>query len=215
MAAFQPKQIYTLDEYFELEKSKNEKFEFWDGNVWSMAGASYAHNQIVTNLLIEIGSKLREKACHVFPADMRIKVPKYPPYRYPDLTALCGNPEIEKIGGIDMLVNPQLIIEVLSDSTEAFDRGDKFSYYKSIASFTEYLLVAQHRPHVTLLLKHGDGFWMNFEFNELKDIVELKSVPCSLRLSDIYRDVSFPEINEKDVGQAVRPVHIKGQESID
>ncbi|CAN5621702.1 MAG: Uma2 family endonuclease [Pyrinomonadaceae bacterium] len=193
MAAFQPKMVYTLDEYFELEKGTNEKFEFWDGNVWSMAGASYAHNIIVRNLNTEVDLQLREKGCHSFPTDMRIKVPEYPPYRYPDLTALCGDPEIEKIGGIDMLLNPQVIIEVLSDSTEAFDRGDKFSYYKSIGSFSEYILVAQHRLHVTQFVKHGDGFWMNLEFNDLQDTVELKSVPCRLPLSDIFRGVSFPE----------------------
>ncbi len=193
MAAFQPKQVYSLDEYFELEKSTNEKFEFSDGHVWSMAGASYAHNIIVRNLNTEVDLQLRTKGCHSFPTDMRIKVPEYPPYRYPDLTALCGNPEIEKIGEIDMLLNPQLILEVLSDSTEAFDRGDKFSYYKSIESFSEYVLVAQHRPHVSQFVKHGDGFWMNLEFNDLQDTIELKSVPCGLPLSDIYRGVSFPE----------------------
>ena len=195
MAAFQPKRVYSLEEYFELEKSRNEKFEFWDGNVWSMSGASFAHNQIVMNLSLEIGSKVRENGCHAFPSDMRIKVPSYSHYRYPDLTALCGKPEIEQIGGIEMLVNPQLIVEVLSDSTEAFDRGDKFSYYKSIESFSEYLLVAQHRIHVSQFIRHGDGFWINFEFNDLDDLVELKSVSCSLPLLSIYRDVSFPDLN--------------------
>ena len=193
MTAFQPKKIYSLADYLELEKSSNEKFEFWDGNVWSMSGARYAHSQIVMNLSLEIGPKLRDQGCHVLPSDMRIKVPSYSPYRYPDLTALCGTPQIEQIGGIDMLVNPQLIVEVLSESTEAFDRGDKFSYYKSIESFSEYLLIAQHRPHVTQFVKHGDGFWANFEFNDLNDLVELRSVPCSLSLASIYRDVSFPE----------------------
>jgi Uma2 family endonuclease len=192
MTAFQPKKTYSLEEYFELEKSRNEKFEFWDGNVWSMSGAQYAHNLIVRNLNTELDLRLRDKGCHVLPSDMRIKVPAFPPYRYPDLTALCGTPEIEPIGGIDMLVNPQLIVEVLSDSTEAFDRGDKFSYYKSIESFSEYLLVAQHRPYVTQFIKHGDGFWANFESNDLKDQVELRSVACSLPLALIYRDVSFP-----------------------
>ena len=195
MTAFQPKKIYSLDEYFELEKSKNEKFEFWDGSVWSMSGARYAHNQIAMNLSLEIGTKIRDKGCHLLPSDMRIKVPAYLPYRYPDLTALCEKPQIEQISGIDMLVNPQLIVEVLSDSTEAFDRGDKFSYYKSIESFSEYLLVAQHRPHVSQFIKHGDGFWANFEFNDLNDTVELRSVSCSLPLVSIYRDVSFPILN--------------------
>ena len=193
--AFRPKHTYTLAEYFELEKSKNEKFEFWDGNVWSMSGARFAHNQIVRNLTTDLDLKLRDKGCHVLPSDMRIKVPSYPPYRYPDLTALCGTPEIEEIGGIDMLVNPQLIIEVLSDSTAAFDRGDKFSYYKSIPSFSEYLLIAQHRPHVTQFVKHGDGFWANYEFNDLADAVELRSVSCSLQFASIYRGVTFPDPN--------------------
>lgn len=195
MAAFQLKQIYSLEEYFELEKNTEEKLEFWDGNVWSMSGARFAHNLIMINLSTELGIKLREKGCIVLGSEMRIKVPTYPPYRYPDLTALCGKPETEMISGLEMLVNPQLIVEVLSDSTEAFDRGDKFSYYKSIESFSEYLLVAQHRPHVTQFVKHGDGFWANFEYNDLNDFVELKSVPCSLQLSSIYRNVSFPEPN--------------------
>ena len=92
-------------------------------------------------------------------------------------------------------INPSVIVEVFSESTEAFDRGDKFSYYKSIASFSEYLLVAQHRPHVSQFVKHGDGFWANFEFNDLSEIVELRSVTCTLPLVSIYRDISFPETN--------------------
>ena len=193
--ALQPKKVYSLEEYFKLEKSRNEKFEFWDGAVWSMSGARFFHNIIVGNMNTELDILLREKGCRALPSDMRIKVPSYPPYRYPDLTALCGTPKIEQIGGIEMLVNPQLIVEVLSDSTEAFDRGDKFSFYKSIESFSEYLLVAQHRPHVTQFVKHGDGFWANFEFNDLNDLVELKSVSCSLPLVSIYRDVSFPDVH--------------------
>lgn len=186
------KQIYSLEEYIELEKSTNEKFEFFDGNVWSMSGASFSHNVIVQNLNIDVGSQLREKGCQSFPSDMRIKVPAYSPYRYPDLTALCGKAEVENLHGLDLLVNPQLIVEVLSDSTEAFDRGDKFSYYKSIESFTEYILIAQHRPHVSQFIKHGDGFWINLEFNDLSETVELKSVPCKLALSAIYRGIGFP-----------------------
>jgi Uma2 family endonuclease len=185
------KQIYSLEEYIELEKSTNEKFEFWNGNVWSMSGATTSHNRIVRNLNTEVDLQLREKGCEVFPSDMRIKVPAYSPYRYPDLTALCGKAEIENLKGLDLLVNPQLIVEVLSESTEAFDRGDKFSFYKSIESFTEYLLVAQHRPHVSQFIKHGDGFWMNLEFNDLSETVELKSVPCRLALTSIYRGINF------------------------
>lgn len=124
---------------------------------------------------------------------MRVKVPDFPPYRYPDLSALCGEAKFEQLGGIDMLVNPQLIVEVLSDSTEAFDRGDKFGYYKSIESFSEYLLVAQHRPHVTQFYKQGD-IWINTEANSLEESIELRSVPAKLQLFDIYRDVVFSEV---------------------
>lgn len=191
----QPKKIYSLEEYFELEKSTNEKFEYWGGHVWSMSGARYAHNQIVMNLSLDLGPKLRGKGCDIHPSDMRVKVPAYQPYRYPDLTALCGEPIIEPTGGIEMLVNPALIVEVLSESSEAFDRGDKFSYYKSIPSFTEYLLIAQHRPHVSQFVKHGDGFWANFEFNDLQDIVHLASVDCAVELAAIYRGVTFPDIS--------------------
>ena len=183
--------FYTLEDYLRLEKSTNEKLEFWNGKIKSVSTANFTHCIILQNLNIEIDSQLRDKGYQSFPSDMRVKVPAYPPYRYPDLTALCGKAEIEKIGGIDMLVNPQLIVEVLFDSTEAFDRGDKFSYYKSIESFTEYLLIAQHRPHVSHFVKHGDGFWMNLECNDLSDEIELKSVPCKLSLETIYRDVSF------------------------
>lgn len=192
MEAVKSEKKYTLEDYFELEKSKNEKFEFCDGIVWSMSGASFNHNMIVRNLNTETDMQLREKGCTVFPSDMWTKVPAYSPYHYPDLTALFGEAEIEKIGGLEMLANPQLIFEVLSDSTEAFDRGDKFSFYKSIESFTEYILVAQHRPHITQFVKQGDGFWMQTEFNDLEDVLELKSVPCILSLKTIYRDVEFP-----------------------
>ncbi|MDQ3259084.1 MAG: Uma2 family endonuclease, partial [Acidobacteriota bacterium] len=93
--------------------------------------------------------------------------------------------------GLDLLVNPALIIEILSPSTEAFDRGDKFTFYKSIPSFSEYLLVAQHRPHVTRLVRGDQGLWTHAEFNSLTDIVQCASVPCRLALQVIYRDVDF------------------------
>lgn len=193
MLAFESRRTYTLEEYFELERSSEEKFEFWDGHVWSMSGAQFPHNQICRNLVSDLDKRLRDKGCQVLGSDMRIKVPAYSPYRYPDISALCGRPEIERIAGIDVLVNPQLIIEVLSESTEGFDRGDKFTYYKSIPSFSEYLLIAQHRPHVTQFVKHGDGFWANFEYNDLYDVIELRSVTCSVAMTDIYRSVTFPD----------------------
>lgn len=187
----QPSHKYTLEEYFALELASEEKYEFWNGEVFCMSGVSLAHSQIEGNLMSGLRTQLDAHRCRVFPANLRIKVPAYPPYRYPDLTALCGQPEIERMGGVDMLVNPALIVEVLSSSTEAFDRGDKFTYYKSIASFSEYILVAQHRPHVSQFVRQENGVWSFMEFNDLAESVRCASVPCVLSLNEIYRDVVF------------------------
>jgi Uma2 family endonuclease len=194
----QPSHAYTLEEYFALELSSDEKYEFWNGEVFCMSGASLAHNQIARNIGTQLDTQLRARGCQSFPADLRVKVPSYPPYRYPDLTALCGQPEIERMGGLDMLVNPALIIEVLSSSTEAFDRGDKFTYYKSIASFSEYLLIAQHRPHVSQFVRRENGVWSFMEFNDLSESVRCASVPCVLALTEIYRDVVFEDVKRSE-----------------
>jgi Uma2 family endonuclease len=188
----QEKLKYTLDDYIELEKTSEERLEFWDGNIWSMSGASLPHNQVQGNIYFALRSKLQGKGCSIFPSDMRVKVPVYSPYRYPDLSALCGEAEVEKFKGLDVLINPQLIVEILSDSTEAFDRGDKFTYYKSIESFIEYLLIAQHRPHVTQYVKQSDNSWSYKEVNELSEKIYIASLDCELKLEELYQDVVFP-----------------------
>ena len=192
----------TLEEYFELDLASDEKLEYWNGNVWSMSGASPAHNLIVINTGAEIRTQVIDKGCLVFPSDMRIKVPSYPPYRYPDLTALCAQPEFERIGVVDVLLNPALIVEVLSRSSEAFDRGDKFSYYQSIPTFQEYLLIAQHRPYISRYWKQEKGLWLVNEFTDLSDMIRFNSVPCELTLAAIYRAVDFERDAEKPI---VRP----------
>ena len=184
---------YTLEEYLELDHESEEKIEFWDGYVFTLAGASASHNRIQRNTMFYLQLKLRGRKCEVFPSDMRIKVPAYPPYRYPDLSALCGKTEIETIGKQDLLVNPQLIVEILSDSTADFDQSDKFTYYKSIESFTEYILIAQHRAKVTQFIKQSDNSWLQHEFTELNDVFHLTSLDCELSLNEVYENVEFPE----------------------
>ncbi|MBK7992880.1 MAG: Uma2 family endonuclease [Blastocatellia bacterium] len=196
----QPKKSYTLEEYFEIERNSQIKYEYWDGQIFAMSGASPEHNKISVNLTIDIGSQLRSRSCELFHSDQRVKVPTWPPYRYPDLVALCGKPEYQEIGGVKALLNPSLIIEILSPSTEAFDRGDKFSYYKSIPTFCEYILVAQHRPHITQIIKQSDNKWLLSEVNELTESIYLTSIDCSLKLSDIYLGVEFPPANQNPVG---------------
>lgn len=190
-------QIYTLEEYLELDHNSEEKIEFWDGNVFTLAGASEVHDRIQGNSYFALRSKLQGRNCRVFLSDMRVGVPAYPPYRYPDLSALCGQATIETLGKQDILTNPQLIIEILSDSTADFDRGYKFTYYKSIESFTEYILIAQDRPHVSQFIKQSANNWLNREFNSLQDKFYLASLDCELELTELYEGVEFPETEDR------------------
>lgn len=191
--AAEPKRKYTLEEYFELEHSTSERYEYWNGEIFCMSGVSDEHDQIEGNTSYTLRHSLEGKPCRVFTANMRIKVPTLPPYRYADVSVLCGKPQFEKIGGVDVLTNPTLIIEVLSDSTEAYDRGDKFTHYKSILSLREYLLIAQHRPHITQYVKQDNGSWSYQEVNEISANLYLPSLDCILELGEVYRDVTFPE----------------------
>jgi len=188
-----PKRKYTLEEYFEIERNSEEKYEYWDGNIWSMAGASPAHERIVINAGGHLRELFRGRGCSVLGSNLKVGVPHYPPYRYPDLSVYCGEGIYETIGGMDVLTNPQMLIEVLSPSTEAFDRGDKFTYYKSIASFTEYLLIATNRPHVTQYVKLNEREWVQREAIGLDGKLFLEAFQIELLLSEIYLDVEFPE----------------------
>jgi Uma2 family endonuclease len=187
-----PKEKYTLEEYLELDANSEERLEYWDGEIFSMSGVSNQHDLIETNLVYRLKGRTEGRSCRVFAANMRIKVPSMPPYRYGDVSALCGNPRFEKIGGVDVLTNPSLIIEVLSDSTERYDRGDKFSNYKSVPTLSEYLLVAQHRPHVSQFIKQPHGSWLNLEYNAVSDVLKVVSLGCELTLDEIYQEVIFP-----------------------
>lgn len=189
--AADPEKRYTLEEYLELDRTSEERLEFWDGEVFCMSGGSRSHDRIIINCIVSLSAKLDASKCQVFSADMRIKVPSAPPFRYGDLSALCGEAAFEEVSGVDTLVNPQIIVEVLSPSTEAYDRGDKFTHYKSIPTLRECLLVAQHRPHVTRLFKDKDGQWIHSDVDGLESSVYLSSLNFELPMSEIYRDISF------------------------
>jgi len=184
---------YSVDDYFMVEEMSEVKHEYWNGEIFDMSGVSPEHAQIEVNITIQIGSGLAGRDCRIFPANVRIKVPSLPPYRYADLSGIFGEPEYETAGGVKVLTNPSLIVEVLSDSTEAYDRGDKFTHYKSIASFREYLVIAQHRPHVTQFMKEDDGSWKYFEYNDMTGVVKLASLVCELPLHRAYENVTFSE----------------------
>lgn len=188
-----PKREYNLQEYFEIEKNSEEKFEYWDGNIWSMAGASPTHERIVINVGGHLREILRGRGCSVFGSNLKVKVPAYAPYRYPDLSVYCGEGVYETMDGLEVLTNPQMIIEVLSPSTEAFDRGEKFTYYKSIESLTEYLLIAVNRQHVTQFIKRNKSEWIQREVSGEGGRLISPSFDVEILLSEIYLDVEFPE----------------------
>ncbi len=183
------KRRYTLEEYLELEKHTEERYAYCGGEVVAMSGASLRHNRIVRNLMRAIDARLAGKPCEVLPTDMRIKVPKALPYRYADLVVVCGEPIIENMQNLEVLVNPLIIFEVLSASTEAYDRGIKFFEYQSIASFQEYVLVAQDCPHITHYVRQKSGQWLRSDFHGVAEHLLLRVLDCAIPMTDIYRQV--------------------------
>ena len=194
--AANPKERFTLEEYIEFDKNSEERWEYFDGMVVTISGGTLTHNRIARNLTTSLTNKLAGRECEVLPADMRIKVPKAPPYRYADVVVVCGEPVIESIQGLDALVNPRLIVEILSESTEAYDRGKKFHSYQSIDSFEEYLLVAQDRPYVTHYVRQADGNWLRTDIEGLESEITLVTIPCKITLSEIYAFVEFSAAGE-------------------
>ena len=183
------KKIRTPEEYLAGERSSSEKHEFFDGEIFAMAGASFEHNKIVANLVGELRSALRHRPCDVTPSDLRVKVPATGLYTYPDVTVLCGEPLFEDEAR-DTLLNPTVLVEVLSDSTEGYDRGKKFRNYRSITTFREYVLVAQDMMSVERYTRGDDGVWSLHERGPGEQLV-LASLGCEIAVDEIYLKV-FP-----------------------
>jgi Uma2 family endonuclease len=191
-----PKERFTLEEYIEFDKNSEERWEYFDGVVVSMSGGTLTHNRIARNLTTSLTNKLSGRRCEVLPADMRIKVSKAPPDRYADVVAVCGEPVIETIQGLDVLVNPRLIVEILSDSTEVYDRGKKFVSYQSIDSFEEYLLVTQDKPYITHYVRQADGSWLRSDIEGIESEIELVTIQRKITLREIYALVEFSAAGE-------------------
>lgn len=187
-----PKKKYTVEEYIELLKNSDERFEYFDGEIVSMAAGKISHGGIVANIVRSLGNLLLDRPCQVFGGDTAIKTVKAYPFRLPDVSVICGELEIEELSGIEVLVNPLLIVEVLSKSTEAYDHNEKFIVYQTIESFQEYLVVEHHRPHVTRYVRQPDNQWLRGDFISLDSSVKLESLGVVLPLSEIYRMIKFP-----------------------
>lgn len=194
-----PKLKYTVEEYIELVKNSDERFEYFNGEIVSMAGGKIAHSDISSNLIFELRDKLKDRPCRVFGGDTAVKTVKAWPFRLPDISVVCDEAVIEAIQGFDMLINPLLIAEVLSPSTENYDRDEKFLAYQAIESFKEYLLVHQKRPHITHYLRQSDGAWLRRDVIGLESQIVLESLGVTLKLSGIYWMVTFPESESPSV----------------
>ncbi|WP_394753825.1 Uma2 family endonuclease [Crenothrix sp.] len=187
MSIILKKTHYTTEDYLSLERNAPYKSEFHDGEIYAMMGASRQHNLIVFNIARELGLQLKNRPCEAYVNDMRVKAVTARSYHYPDITVVCGTPQFED-AHVDTLLNPTVLIEVLSPSTEAYDRGGKFAHYRKIASLCEYLLVTQDQPSIERYLRQGD-IWMLSETIELDATVSLESIGCTLSLREVYDKV--------------------------
>ncbi|HQU83222.1 MAG TPA: Uma2 family endonuclease [Pyrinomonadaceae bacterium] len=181
-------QKMTLEEYLEFDYNSEGRYEYYDGEVFEMGGGSPEHSLLGNKVGTLLGNKLYPKGCLVFNSEVLIKVPAMLPYRYGDVSALCGKAVYENLGNQRLLVNPMLIVEVLSSSTEKFDRDIKFKAYKSIESLREYLLVSQERKFVTLYTKYNERFWFQSEYVEGESL-KLESLDCELNVDEIYQGI--------------------------
>jgi Uma2 family endonuclease len=188
MSAVPNPKSYSAEEYLAMERqSLAGKCELIDGQIYAMVGASREHNLINVNLTRLLSTQFRGRPCEAYANDMRVKAAKSKSYYYPDIVIVCGKPEFED-AHVDTLLNPAVLIEVLSASTEAHDRGGKFLNYRQIASLREYLLVSQDKPLLEHYTRHGES-WVLTEVSGLEGILELQTVPCCLPMREIYERI--------------------------
>jgi Uma2 family endonuclease len=175
----------TPEQYLEIERAAETKSEYYNGQMYAMSGGSYRHAQVIGNVTGELWTRLKGQPCSVTPSDMRARTSPSGLYTYPDVMVICGEP-IFADGRSDTVLNPTLMIEVLSPSTESKDRGFKFAQYRRIESLREYVLISQDEARVECFVRQPTGQWLLAEFVGLDAICHLESVDCDLPLSEIY-----------------------------
>lgn len=181
---------YTAEEYLALERSSEIKHEYYRGEIFAMSGASLPHNRIQMNFTGEARAFLKGKSCDVFGSDLRVHIPLNGLYTYPDAVIICG--ELQLLDGeMDTLTNPAIIVEVLSKSTQSYDRGDKFNLYRAIPSLKEYMLIASENVGVEHYTKQENNTWVLHELKEVRDSLFIQTIDFSLPLTELYSGVSF------------------------
>ena len=188
-----PRKRYTPEEYFALEETAEERHEYIDGEILAMAGGTGTHAIIIANVLAELRNALRGKPFRPVASDLRVRYGRKAKYGYTDGLVVCGPLAYDPIDAKQMtLLNPSLIVEVLSESSERFDRGEKFSYYREIESFREYVLISQHEARIETFLRQDDGTWRFASYVGLDARVPLPSIGVELVARAVYADVTFP-----------------------
>jgi Uma2 family endonuclease len=180
-----PDRWISPEEYLDAERRAECKSEYLDGKVYALSGASRKHNLIVVNLVGELRQQLRGRPCEVYPSDMRLRVSETGLYTYPDVSVVCGEPRLEDRHA-DILLNPTVLIEVLSASTERYDRGRKAEHYRKIPSLEEYLLLSRTKARAERYRRQGEKDWLLTEIAGLDETVELASIGCRLALREVY-----------------------------
>ena len=210
--------LHTIEEYLAFEREAEERHEYLDGVIYAMAGESPEHGDISTNLIVSLSNQLTDKPCRVRAKDTKVlsgspllaqlRKSKKGLFSYPDVVVICGEPQYLD-GKRDVLLNPQVLIEILSDTTELKDRSEKFIRYRqSLPSLTDYILVSQHRPLIEHFIRQADGNWLLVVLEGLDASLTITSIGCAITLSEIYRLVQFPpeEIESDEEEQDTEPV---------
>ncbi len=185
-----PLELISEAEYLDRERASEMKHEYFRGEVFAMTGASESHNLIVANVVRELGNQLKKTSCRVYPSDMRLKIEQSGLYTYPDVMVVCGDREYGD-NRQDTLLNPELIVEVLSNSPEAYDRGRKFAMYRTLDSLKAYLMISQNRQKMELYVRKEDGGWIFTESGEEHPQIVLTSFQCVLSHEEVYDKVEM------------------------
>lgn len=186
------KRYISPEEYLKIERASEIRHEYYNGEMFAMSGATRVHNIIAGNICRRFLEQFDERDCEAYQSDMRVKVSETGLYTYPDVVVTCDGPQLED-DELDTLLNPRVIVEVLSKSTEDYDRGTKFEWYRRLPSLQDYLLVAQAKIHVEHFHRQPDDRWILEEFDSLDRTVVLESSDCAIRIGDIYSKVSFDQ----------------------
>jgi Uma2 family endonuclease len=191
MAASRKPQYFTVKEYLAMEAVSETKHEYYRGEIRAMSGAHPNHNRIANSAIISLGVQLRKRPCDIFGSDQRVRISDLQ-YAYPDISIVCGTPEFNG-DNPPSLLNPTVLIEVLSSSTESYDRGEKLVGYRLLSSVQEVLLIAQNRCHITHYVRQAEHKWVLSDVLQLEAVIELASIDCTLALADVYAKVNFED----------------------